>query len=387
MILLFLLFAVLVIALAGAALYAIRYKPKVADDTPFETSFDQFLTNEDDPVAEITTRYERVEIEDHTRKEDFYNFLLLGKDRAAFNTDVIMLISLDTSTGKATVMQIPRDTYIEVGDKSYKLNALYAAMYNKAKAGKSSNPYYDGMVGFVEAIQANLYIRIDYWAVISLQGFVNIVDMMGGVEVDVPFAMDYDDPYQNLSIHLQPGYQTLTGLQAESFVRFRSNYVQADIGRVNAQKIFLSAFLRKMKNAVSLKTIANVAKTVLDNCIAVSIGLDDSVYFAKQLMELDLSNLTMFTMPGADTRADGNAGAWYYVMNRADTLTLINAYFNVYERDITDAAFDSQLAFTDEERPHIDNIYRSEATLEDLSGFGMSAAEVNSQGIDIPLLN
>ena len=100
-------------------------------------------------------------------------------------------------------MQIPRDTYIESNGKSYKINALYASMYNKAKYGGSDNPHYDGMIGFVEALEMNMYIQIDYWAVINLEGFSNIVDSIGGVEIDIPFDMDYDDPIQNLHIHLK----------------------------------------------------------------------------------------------------------------------------------------------------------------------------------------
>ena len=390
---LFALFSALVVLITIAALYAVNYKPDVGstpvspyDDDTFSKVFGKLDDNGEVQETTPETKYERTEIEDHTRREGRYNFLILGRDRIALNTDVIMLMSLDTVNHTATIMQIPRDTYIEVGGTSYKLNALYASFVNQAKRGKSSDPYYDGMIGFTEAIQQNLYIKIDYWAVVNLAGFRNIVNMLGGVEVDVPFDMDYDDPDQDLHIHLKAGYQTLDGDKAEQFIRFRSNYVQADIGRINAQKIFLSAMLRKMKNAISIKTVATVSKAMLDYVLS-SISVKDCAYFAKEALDLELQNIKMFTMPGADTRADGNAGAWYFVMNRTDMLALINEYFNVYNSQVTEKAFDSQLAFTDEDRPHLNNIYRAKGTIDDPAEYGSSASGINQSSIDIPLLN
>ncbi len=390
---LFVVFSALVVLLTVAALYAVNYKPDVGaepvspyDDATFSKIYGMLDDDGNSQETAPETKYERIEIEDHTRKEGMYNFLILGRDRIALNTDVIMLVSLDTVNDTATIMQIPRDTYFEVNGTSYKLNALYASFVNQAKRGKSSDPYSDGMVGFTEAIQQNLYIKIDYWAVVNLAGFRNIVNMLGGVEVTVPFDMDYDDPDQDLHIHLKAGYQTLNGDQAEQFIRFRSNYVQADIGRINAQKIFMSAMLRKMKNCITVKTVATVAKTMLDYVLS-SISVKDCAYFAKEALDLDLSNIRMFTMPGADARADGNAGAWYFVMNRTDMLALINEYFNVYNSQVTEKAFDSQLAFTDEDRPHLNKIYRAEGTIGDPAAYGSSASGINSESIDIPLLN
>nr|MBQ4320133.1 LCP family protein [Clostridia bacterium] len=220
----FAVFAALVIVSSISVLHALgRYTPNVEEHiSPFDTQFYHGVETDtplpdDEGVAVETTEpaAQRPVIEDHTRREGMFNFLVIGRDSVAFNTDVIMLISYDTVGGEVTVMQIPRDTYIEANGKAYKINALYAAMYNKAKFGSSKDPLYDGMVGFVEALEMNMYIQIDYWAVVKLDGFSKIVDSIGGVEVDIPFAMDYDDPDQNLHIHLKPGVQTLDGKQAE----------------------------------------------------------------------------------------------------------------------------------------------------------------------------
>jgi len=369
-----------------------RYTPNVEEHiSPFDTQFYHGVETDtplpdDEGVAVETTEpaAQRPVIDDHTRREGMFNFLVIGRDSVAFNTDVIMLISYDTVGGEVTVMQIPRDTYIEANGKAYKINALYAAMYNKAKFGSSKDPLYDGMVGFVEALEMNMYIQIDYWAVVKLDGFAKIVDSIGGVEVDIPFAMDYDDPVQDLHIHLKPGVQTLNGKQAEQFVRFRSNYVQADIGRINAQKIFISAFIRQLKNNLNVKTVTTFTTEALKHTMT-SIELMDCVYFAKEALNLDMSNIKMFTLPGIDARSDGDSGTWYYVMHRADTLALVNRYFNVYESPITDKVFDSHLAFTNETKPHMHSIYLTKASI-DPDSYGSSATDINDNSIDIPLL-
>ncbi len=386
-VLIFLVFCTFVILGAMTALSALGYKPNVGENvSPFETQFyfgdvepEQTGGSSDTPTVE--TNIDRPVIDDHSRKEGMFNFLVLGRDRVALNTDVIMLISFDTTSGEIAVMQIPRDTYIESGNKSHKINALYAAMYNQARRSGSSKPYEDGMVGFVEALEMNLYTQIDYWAVVNLEGFTAIVDSIGGVEVDIPFDMDYDDPIQGLSIHLKHGKTTLDGKTAEQFVRFRSGYVQADIGRINAQKIFISALLRQIKNNLSLKTVTALAKTALDNTLT-SISVADCVYFAKAALEVDMANIKMFTMPGLDARSDGDSGAWYYVMYRDDTLALINRYFNVYESEITDTVFDSRRAFTNEDKPHLNSIYETPASI-DVDNFASSAADISENGIDI----
>lgn len=391
---LFAVFAALVIVSAVSVLHAIdRYTPDIIkDQSPFETQFfhgEETAHDLPDDGGEVIETTEPVAvrpvIEDHTRKEGMYNFLIIGRDSVAFNTDVIMLISYDTVGGEVNVMQIPRDTYIEANGKAYKINALYAAMYNKAKFGSSKDPLYDGMVGFVEALEMNMYIQIDYWAVIKLDGFSKIIDSIGGVEVDIPFEMDYDDPIQDLHIHLKPGVQTLNGEQAEQFVRFRAGYVQADIGRINAQKIFLSAFVRQLKNNLNVKTISTFVSESLKHTMT-SIELMDCVYFAKTALDLDLGKLKMFTLPGIDTRSDGDSGTWYYVMHREDTLALINRYFNVYKSPITDKVFDSHLAFTNESKEHMHSIYLTKPKI-DPETYGSSATDINDNSIDIPLLN
>ena len=72
------------------------------------------------------------------------------------------------------------------------------------------------------------------------------MDNLSGIEIDLPYDMDYEDSSQNLSIHLKAGKQTLGGKEALGFLRYRSGYVTGDLGRIDAQKLFLNAFINRL---------------------------------------------------------------------------------------------------------------------------------------------
>ena len=157
--------------------------------------------------------------------------------------------------------------------------------------------------------------------------------------------MYYNDPVQNLYIDLKEGYQTLTGEQAEDFVRFRSGYTMADLGRVNAQKIFMTALLQKLKSSFSLantSTLTKVAEEVFRN-LHTDLKVSDILFYAKFLMKVDLGAMNMLTIPG--NAVYDSKGHSYYVINRAATLDVINQYYNIYDTEIADSIFDRNTTF------------------------------------------
>ena len=185
-----------------------------------------------------------------------------------------------------------------------------------------------------KSIEDVFRITIDYYAIMNLNGFVNIIDALGGVEMDVPTRMYYKDPAQNLTIDLQPGLQTLTGAQAEQFVRFRKGYVEGDIGRVDAQKLFIGACIAQVKKNFNVSTISTVMDQVMKNVVT-DIPLQDMVYYAKSALSVDLSKITMLTLPGIQCRQHNDSGTWYYVAYRDGTVAALNKYFNEEEESYT----------------------------------------------------
>lgn len=308
-------------------------------------------------------------------KEDAnFNFLVLGHDRIATLTDVIMLVNYNVTKGTVSIMQFPRDTYVDYGVATSKINASYATYFNQARDRGSSKPELDALREFADVLEKALCTKISYCAIMNLNGFVNIVDILGGVELEVPARMFYEDPNQNLYINLYPGYQTLNGSQAEQFVRFRYGYVNGDMGRQDAQKIFMSAFMKKVQSSLTVSKLTGIAETVLDN-LYTDITVSDFVYFGKSFVGMDMSNITMITVP---TSPAGN----HVVVSKPLLIDIMNEHFNVYDNKITDNIFDKDKIFVNNYDQSYINCYYSEQST--YGGNEYSAGDVNDSSISIP---
>ncbi len=373
--------AVLLLVIAACAVALEVYRPNVDDGPAFDTGeidLPQVTDENGDDVDGPS-----VSAGEYKRKDGVYNFLFVGKDRIAENTDVMMLISFDTKSEDISVLQLPRDTYIEYENNGRRINYLYASLHSKAIRDGEEDSVGTALDDLSNILERNLCIKIDYHVMIDLDGFAEIVDAIGGVPIDVPYDLKYSDPEQGLNIDIKKGQQTLDGETAEQFVRFRSGFIEGDIGRVEAQKIFLAAFLRQLKASFSLQNIPGLVSSVFDSILHTDISLADMIFFAKEVIGVDLENATFVTLPGRDARANVDSGAWYYIMARADTLAVINEYINVYQVDITDAIFDKARVFTSDAE-HINEIYEAEAGKYSKESY--TADEINKKPPEIPLM-
>ena len=328
------LLALYAIILAATAL-VVFYRPQVEEKV---RTYTETVTDEHGNIITVEKQEKRL--------DGKYNILGLGRDRWAMLTDVFMLVNIDNNTHDITVMQIPRDTWIsdnnEISVPTNKINAVYATYFNKfrGEGQDEDTAYYNALLALSELLEDDLCIQIDYSAIMNLDGFVNIVDILGGVEMDVPFTMTYYDETQNLSINIPAGHQTLNGAQAEGFVRYRYGYAMADLARQDAQKTFLTALFSKVKSSVSITNVSKLtelANEIFSN-LTTDMSAGDILYFAKSLLSCDMSSINMMTMPG-------NLANHYVVMNRAATLDVINSYFNLYDNDISNSRFDRNGAF------------------------------------------
>lgn len=309
-----------------------------------------------------------------TQKDKFYNILVVGRDKVALNTDVLICASFDVANNKAATVQIPRDSYVEdeKGVKS-KINAVFSRGYLEAKSElqklkKSANGKTDaeiaelcknstieitpetlkayisgkkkletictdvGIKGLQDVITRTFGIYFDYYAVVSTDAFVQIVDAVGGVDVYVQQPMHYEDPLQNLYIHIDAGQQHLDGKKAEGFVRFRSGYVQADIGRMDAQKIFLTAFFKKLLSFSSLTRIDDIVNAVYKN-LTTDMTIENILAFVRPAMNINMAEITMLNMQGVPYN-----NGMYYSLNKAENLKIVNEHFNVFSHDLKDSA-------------------------------------------------
>ncbi len=348
------------LSVAAAAVFLIFYTPELKEQI---SGVDGALTPE---------------VPEKTEKTGRYNFLVVGCDSISRSTDVMMVVSYDVKVGKISVVQIPRDTYITVDNiNSVKINSAYAAYYNRAKRANFADPEMAALQKLSYMIGDNFGIRIDYAAVLRIDGFVDIIDAVGGVWVDVPCDMKYSDPSQDLYIDLKKGVQLLDGEDAMCFVRYRSGYAMQDLGRQDALKIFMSALLRQMKESLSLKTVERVAEVVKESVLT-TVDTADIIYFCKSLLSVDLSEISMLTLPGESVLADST---YVYVLYREDAAALINEYLNVYSEEYTVDDFDKNGAMTSDDDV-IGSVYGMPAGSASIKVY--TADKVNEDSIYIP---
>ncbi len=263
------------------------------------------------------------------RKDEFYNFLVLAKDKGSGNTDTIIVISFDVPNKKIALMQIPRDTCVLYNNNLRKINSIYASGYNSSK-GDASERAEKGAQALSNVLVQNFGIVIDRFVTIDLQGFRDIVDAVGGVDVYVQKDMKYVDKYQDLNINLKKGNNHLDGKKAEEFVRFRYGYVNADLGRLDAQKIFMSAFLDKVFSISTITKIPELISQVF-KYVTTDITLQEATYFGTKLIETGMSQITMHELQGKPQYYNNVS---YYSPYKLANLDLVNQYFNVFNKEL-----------------------------------------------------
>ena len=314
--------------------------------------------------------------------EGKYNILIVGMDKQANLADVTMIVSVSTYDNSITVMQIPRDTMITTGVATNKINAQYSSFVSNAYHSGDRNSYRTALDNYARLLEKSLCIKIHNAVMVSVDGLVDIVDACGGVDVYVPGRMYYEDPFQDLVIDIPAGWQHLDGYAAMGFVRFRSDYVQADLGRLNAQKIFISALYKKVVALVKsfdVATLAAVAGRIHDD-VWTDMSVSDIQFYVRCFLNIGMDRVKMFNIPGGM-----EAGNWYYVINRAGTLAMINQYFNIYTKQIDNSIFDRNLTFCFSQYQQYCDVYYAPATYYYNDVF--DAESVDEYSIAIPFKN
>ncbi|MBQ4601588.1 MAG: LCP family protein [Clostridia bacterium] len=360
--LLIVLIVLLVLAIGGMIAYAVidnmmETPPSVDTNTPWQ--------NDDSNENAVPVK----------REDGSYNFLVVGRDVVALNTDVMMVVNLDLDDDSMTIMQMPRDTFITIDGAVKKLNSVFGIYYNSSSASGTDGKIHDGMKGLAQTLSSNLAINIDFYAYMNLDGFGAIVDAIGGVDMYVPYRMYYPDPEQNLLIDLYEGQQTLDGDKAEQFVRFRNSYVHGDTGRQDAQKLFMTAFMESFKNKISITNVVPVVTSILNN-LEHSLTVSDAAYFVKEAMQMDFSNITMLSAPNTPYTYYGGS---YVILHRNAMYKVVNENFNLFDTDIPEASFDKDKNFTLTTDANINAIYN---TTEEFEGTH-SAEDIQQNGIDV----
>lgn len=253
---------------------------------------------------------------DQERKRNFYTFLIYGMDDGNGNTDTIMVGAYDTENQVLNMVSIPRDTLIETSRSNKRINAVY------------SN---EGTEGLEAEVSDLLGIPIDFYVQVNLKAFQKIVDAVGGVDYNVPVDMDYEDPTQDLYIHLNAGMQHLTGAKALQLVRCRNVYATQDIGRVSTQQGFLKALARQTLQFGNITKVKQFAG-IFNQYLKTDLKLENMIWFGEKLLGLSSDQLNLQTIPYNDTTASYKGGH-YVSLDIDEVLNMVNEKFNPYTKD------------------------------------------------------
>ena len=254
-------------------------------------------------AASVVTVQEDATQEQKTASQNGHTYLLLGIDNASYSSDVIMLAHIDKDGKQLKLLQIPRDSYAAGHGK---INSIFAKAYLEAvKAKKKENEcYLAGATALASHLSAMLGITVDHHAVLTLKDFSSLVDSIGGVPISLPQDLNYDDPAQGLSIHLKAGKQTLDGKAAEGLVRCRNAYPTADYGRMDAQRLFLSALFEKLRYHTSpIKLLSLISKAY--GYVKSDISLAAALSLGRILLSTEDDRLLAATLTGRSVKIGG----------------------------------------------------------------------------------
>ncbi|MCL1999280.1 MAG: LCP family protein [Turicibacter sp.] len=262
------------------------------------------------------------------RKELFYTFLIMGLDEG-INVDTIMVASYDGVNAKANIISIPRDSLVNVSRRVRKINVAFPAGYLR-DGGRDG-----GIAQMQREIMSIIGFVPDFYVLIDLEAFVKMVDAVGGIEIEVPFHMRYDDPFQDLFIDIPEGLQHMDGETALQFARFRRGNTGfrsiTDYQRIENQQKVISAMLSNLIQPASILRIPEFI-SIFSEHVHTDISLSDMMWFASQLTIVSgLESLSTHTIP-----TDGTSGAprWYEFLHGPGIVEMVNQTINPFTIDI-----------------------------------------------------
>ncbi len=187
-----------------------------------------------------------------------FTILLMGIDstdevltkNAIANGDTLILITFNPKTLNATMLSIPRDSYVPIACWSGKPEnkITHAAAYGNDCMIHTIEDYFD--------------VNIDYYAKINFKGLVKLVDAVGGVEVDVEKTLCTDNSNRESEVCIHEGHQVLNGEEALVYARNRKQLANGDFGRAQHQQIIVKALINKMKTITDVTKFMDILNTV-----------------------------------------------------------------------------------------------------------------------------
>lgn len=264
------------------------------------------------------------------RRDGVFTLFIGATDEDEIRTDSMMVLVFDTKNHHADLINIPRDTLVDCDrtGAGRKINAAYAS----------------GVDAMLDEVSSVIGFRPDKYVVANFDGIADIVDVIGGVDYDVPFDMSYHDASQDLSIEFKKGYQHLNGEQVVEYLRWRHNddgtgYEDGDIGRVTKLQDFLVTVGSAVLSPTNVLKVPAIASAVFEN-VETDLTTSQILWLGMQGMKMDMQkDIRMQTLIGDAAMVNFGNNIWFYILDEDMVIDQINETFNPYTDDLTESDF------------------------------------------------
>ncbi len=246
-------------------------------------------------------------------------FLAVGKSQGM--TDTIMVMKYSPKNQTLSMVSVQRDTYTGSNDAtataSDKINAKYPM---------------GGIQSLIRAVNSLTGLNLKKYVVVDTKALRDLVDVIGGVDFDVPIDMDYDDCTQDLAIHLKAGMQHLNGEQAEGVVRFRHNnngtsypveYGDNDFGRMKTQRAFIMATMKQALNLKNAFKIGDIMKIIQEQ-VETNMEWDSIKNYLVAALDFNTDNIRSTALPGSTGSRNGYS---FFFAYKNEAKKVIKEYF------------------------------------------------------------
>lgn len=253
--------------------------------------------------------------------QDLYT-LVIGESQNM--TDTIMIVKYSPRNQSMSLLSIPRDTYVGTNKE------------NASASDKINSKYLQGPEVLLTYVNQLTGLNVKYYLTVSTKALRDLVDTVGGIDYDIPIKMDYDDPTQDLHIHLVPGMQHINGEQAEGLVRFRHNnngtsysseYGDNDIGRMKTQRSFIKEVMKQTLQFGNITKVNDIIK-IAQKEIETNIEWNFIKQYLGSISRFNLENMKTSQLPGTPQYINKLS---FYLPSETNSKDIINELFLTIE--------------------------------------------------------
>ncbi len=244
-----------------------------------------------------------------------YTCLVYGFDSSSGNTDTIIALNYNAVENSISFIHIPRDSYFNFGTAQNKINQIVPTCIN------AGNDKKDGLNTLTKELSESLGIDIDGYTALTEEAVANLVDMIGGININVPCDIEGTDIDGN-KVEIKRGEQHLSGKECLVLIRHRSTYPLGDLSRIDMQKVFLSAFVKDLFENINA-SLAIKLFTTKDEGITTNVNIVEFLsFFIKNLGRIKNASVKFATLPGEAVISD--SGVSYFGINKKASVALLS---------------------------------------------------------------